>query len=149
MFRTSLRMILPAPILLILGASASAAFGPPDAVRWQPVAVTAGAGGAAPVVRTAQPTAGPIAKILQRRKLGATMRNIRKIVDEMKADGTYDEFVRLDENGQTIVDVSAMSVEVAGRLRVQNPGGFWDEIDWEALFAFIERLLTLIIQLFG
>jgi hypothetical protein len=120
-------------------------------VRWQPTAVVGATTANAPSVVRADPApaAGPIAKILQRRKLGATFRNVRRILDEMKADGSYDEFVRVDENGQTIVDVSALAVEVASKLKVQNPGSWWEDIDWEALFAFIERLITLLISLFG
>ena len=130
------------------GRPAEAVAPSPGAVRFQPAA-TADDAGARSVGRSEETTtAGPILRLLQRRKLGATFKNIRRIVGDMKADGTYDEFVRV-EDGETIVDISALAVEVAQKLKAEKPGSWWDDIDWEALFAFIERLLILIIELFG
>jgi hypothetical protein len=142
-------MLVAAIVLSLPSLGAALGAQAPSAVRLSPVVVS-GQQGARPAIRTTAepPQAGPILRVLQRRKIGATFRNVRRIIDEMKADGSIDEYLSVDENGQQVVDVSSMAVEIAGRLHTENPGSWWDDIDWDALFAFIEKIITLIMTLF-
>jgi hypothetical protein len=73
----------------------------------------------------------------QRRAMGITIRNIRLKMVEMKKDG------RLDGVAQS--DVAAM---VLDELISDNPKAFADpSVDWDGLFAFIERLIPLILKI--
>ena len=131
-----------------LGA-ALAAETPSSAVRLQPVAVP-GQLGARPALRTTAetPQVGPILRILQRRRMGATLRNVKRIIDEMRADGSLDKYVSINEDGREVVNVSALAVEIVGKLAVANPGDWWEDIDWEALIELIIQLIMLIFTFF-
>ncbi len=77
--------------------------------------------------------------IRQRREMGLTIRNVKGLLDEMKADG--------DLEGKTNAE---LAVEVLDNLLDGKPSAFKDpEIDWDQLLAFIERLVSLILKLIG
>jgi len=75
----------------------------------------------------------------QRKKLGITFRNIRRVAKELKA------------NGELSDNTALASAEVLEVLTNENPKGFKDEaaaIDWDALLAFIEKLMAIIMKFF-
>jgi len=138
--------VLSSPFLgAVLGSQA------PSAVRLSPVVVS-GQLGTRPAIRTtAEPQqAGPLVRIVQRRKLGLTVRNIRQQIEGMKADGSLDEFIH-DEDGTPVVDASSLAVEIAQRIRTERPQQWeaegWEDWDWDAIFAFIEKIIQLIMSL--
>lgn len=75
----------------------------------------------------------------QRRAMGVTFRSIRAAMRE------------LDLEGLSMTEVFDL---VMDKLIDDNPKGWedpkidWDNINWDALFAFIERIIALIIRLF-
>jgi len=73
----------------------------------------------------------------ERRKLGLTFKKIRKTVRKLKAAGDLDG-----------MDNAAIAATVMDRLAADNPKllGIKD-FDWDALLAFIEKLLPIILQL--
>ena len=75
--------------------------------------------------------------IKQRRGMGLTVANVRKILVEKQAAGELD--------GKTVEE---LSVEVLGQLVAENPKAFADpKIDWDALIAFLEKLIPLIMKI--
>lgn len=75
--------------------------------------------------------------IRERRAMGLTFGNLLRIVRDMKADGQL--------AGK---DDSLIAAEVLGRLVQDNAPAFRDPgIDWDALIAFIEKLLPLILMI--
>ena len=73
----------------------------------------------------------------KRRKLGLTFNSIRKTVRKLKSNG--------DLEG---LDNAAIAAAVMEKLAADNPKllGIKD-FDWDALLAFIEKLLPIILQL--
>jgi len=73
----------------------------------------------------------------QRRKLGVTFRNIRRVASDLKKAGELSN------------DPAIASAQVLRVLTEENPKEFQAEaasIDWDALLDFIERLLELILK---
>jgi len=116
-----------------------------------PATVTWGAAGAVaqlPVtVEVAEPTAAPTLDSMtlrkgmtlkQRRALGATFGNVRRILAEMQQAGEIDEH-------DTAAD---LAVAVTSRLVEENPQVASNPaLDWEAIIAFIERIIPLILKI--
>lgn len=97
---------------------------------------------------TAENPKGPIMKILQRRKLGLTVRKITQVLRDMKEEGSLAEFKYVTGDGAIEVDVSSLAVAVIDRIRTENPEGWidWENIDWDAIIAFVERIIELILK---
>lgn len=75
--------------------------------------------------------------IRQRREMGLTFGNVRKLLEKMKADEELE--------GKTNAE---LAVEVLHNLVDGRPAAFNDpEIDWEKLLTFIEKLIPLILKL--
>jgi hypothetical protein len=75
----------------------------------------------------------------QRRAMGLTFRSVRLELRAMQAAG--------DLEGK---DTSTVSVEVVDRLMTKNPKAFADpSLDWDALLAFVERLVALLLKIFA
>jgi len=75
----------------------------------------------------------------QRRKLGLTFRNIRKVAKELNAAGELSP------------DRTVASAQVLAVLTEENPRAFEEEaaaIDWDSLLDFIERLMSIIMKFF-
>jgi len=73
----------------------------------------------------------------QRRKLGITFRNIRRVASDLKKAGELSD------------DKAVAAAQVLQALTQENPKAFQQEagsIDWDALLDFIERLLELILK---
>ena len=81
--------------------------------------------------------------MLNRRHLGLTVRNVVRTLEAMKADGSLAGYVRQTERGDRVLDTSALAVAVADRIAGENPKA-WADVDWEAVLAFLERLLELL-----
>lgn len=76
--------------------------------------------------------------IFQRREMGLTIGNIRRATKQLLDDGTITTDTPRDE----------MAAAVLNQLVVENPKAFADpSLDWDALLAFIERLLPIILQI--
>jgi len=74
--------------------------------------------------------------ILERRKLGLTFRNVLRAAKELDAAGQFDA-----ENPDLT------SARLAVKLAAENPKAYQEVgVDWDAILAFIEALLPLIIQ---
>ena len=74
----------------------------------------------------------------QRREMGLTARNIYRVTRELARDGTIDKDTPKDDVTQAVMD----------RLVMDNPKAFADpSADWDAIFAFIEKLLPFIMQI--
>jgi len=73
----------------------------------------------------------------QRRKLGVTFRNVRRIAIDLKKKGALSD------------DPAVASAQILDVLTTENPKAFHEEaaaINWDALLDFIERLLELILK---
>ena len=76
--------------------------------------------------------------IRQRRDMGLTIRNIRRVIAKGQESGEITEDMTKAE----------LSVYVANELLQDNPGAFQDpNLDWDALLEFIEKLLPLIMSI--
>jgi len=74
----------------------------------------------------------------ERRDMGLTFRNIRRAMATMQASGEIDETMTKAE----------ISIAVADKLVSDNPSAFQDpSLDWDAILAFIERMIPLILKL--
>lgn len=80
--------------------------------------------------------------VLERRKLGLTFGNALRITRKLQADGTL-----------IADDPQAAAAQVAAAMVAENPGAFkaaagadWEEF-FNALVAFIEKMMPLILQL--
>jgi len=87
---------------------------------------------------------GPILRILERRRMGLTARNVVRVLQAMKADGRLADYTYV-EDGQTVIDVSSLAVAVAGQLASERPEA-WQDIDWDLVLEWIERIIALLIQ---
>lgn len=81
--------------------------------------------------------------IRARRKLGITFRNIRRTMLAMKA-----------ADADALAEVPAViAAEVLGRLIAEHPEAFrdpgidWENIDWDAIMAFIEWVVQLVLTI--
>ena len=100
----------------------------------------------ATAVVTGEPTAAlkafvPVAKKglsrKQRKEMGVTFRNIRRVMADMQQAGELE--------GLSSAEISA---EVLNRLIGDNPQAFGDpSVDWDALLEFIEKLIEIIMRL--
>ena len=76
--------------------------------------------------------------IRQRREMGLTLRNVTRIVKELDEAGEITEDTTVEEAAVMVLSV----------LVEDTPAAFQDPaIDWEAILAFLERLLPLILQI--
>ena len=75
------------------------------------------------------------------RALGVTLAAVRKAVEDLRTSGDLDA-------AASRAEVAAL---VADRLAEQNAAAFRgaEGLDWDALLAFIEKLLPLILRLLG
>ena len=74
--------------------------------------------------------------IVQRRKLGLTLGNCLRSARKLRRSGELSD------------DPDIAAGQIAADLAGENPSAFGDPgIDFEAILAFIERLLPLIMQL--
>jgi len=87
---------------------------------------------------------GPILRILERRRMGLTVKNIVRVLQDMKADGRIADYTSIDD-GRAVVEVSSLAVAVASQLAEENPAD-WSDIDWDAILIFLERLIELILK---
>lgn len=95
----------------------------------------------------AEPTAGPVLRIIQRRKLGLTTANVCRVLRDMKASGELEQFKSTGEDGKAAIDCSSLAVAVADRLASESPQAWAEgEIDWDAIIKFLEQLLELILK---
>jgi hypothetical protein len=76
----------------------------------------------------------------QKRELGLTRGNIIRTARQMHKDGELD----LD-------DPDGLVNQVVEEIMSENPQAYEDleAVDWDAIFAFLEKLLPLLIMLFG
>jgi hypothetical protein len=74
----------------------------------------------------------------ERRALGLTFRNVRRVLDEMDQDGELE--------GKSS---SMLAVEVFDHLVDENPQEFSAvaEVDWDAILDFLTKLIELILKL--
>lgn len=84
-------------------------------------------------------------RVLQRRKLGLTTPNIVKVLQTMKSEGELEQYRTVAGDGTVTVDTSSLAVAVADRLATEAPEA-WQDIDWDEIIAFLEKLLELIIK---
>jgi hypothetical protein len=76
--------------------------------------------------------------IRQRREMGLTAANIFRVTRELCRDGTIDKSTPREDVAQAVID----------RLVIENPKAFADpSVDWDAILAFIEKLLPFILQI--
>lgn len=118
--------------LLAWAATAAVAFGESKAAP--KIAITA-----------AEPVGGLGIRILQRRKLGLTVGNVTRVLRDMKSAGELGQYAAADDSGQVSVDCSSLAVAVAGHLAAERPEA-WQDIDWDEVLLFLERLLELLIK---
>ena len=93
-------------------------------------------GGETPEVNTRADSSDGLTR-RQRRALGVTFRNIRRVASELKKAGELSD------------DPAIASAQVLKVLTEENPKAFEEEaaaINWDALLDFIERLLELILK---
>jgi len=121
------------------GAAAWAAFAQQTTVGPAITAQGQAKAGPAPAAQPARPLIG----VLNRQRLGLTVRNVVRTLEAMKADGSLAGYVRQTERGDRVLDTSALAVAVADRIAGENPKA-WADVDWEAVLAFLERLLELL-----
>jgi len=117
----------------------------------QPIVLAPAAPTATIVSVVADPPTEPrglVVKILQRRKLGLTVQNITQVLRDLKAEGALGEYQYTASDGTVEVDVSSLAVAVIDRIRTENPEGWidWENIDWDAIIAFVERIIELILK---
>ena len=81
----------------------------------------------------------------ERRAAGVTFRNVAKKLAEMQEDGSLEE-----------LDSSARAAEVLRRIQADDPKALMDacgDRDWteffSALLAFIEKIIPIILMIFG
>ena len=80
---------------------------------------------------------GWIFGIRQRRAMGLSFRDVRKLLEEMGADGDLGEKTNAE-----------LAVEVLGNAVNARPAVFRDAaIDWDKLLAFLEKLIPLILKI--
>jgi hypothetical protein len=85
-------------------------------------------------------------RVLERRRMGLTARNVIRVLRQMKEDGKLAQFVNASAaDGVKEIDISNLSIAIAGELASENPGD-WSDVDWDAIIDFIERLLALLIE---
>lgn len=79
--------------------------------------------------------------IREARELGVTLASVRSCVQELREQGEIDETTSRAEIAALVTD----------RLMEKNQEAFAASagLDWEAILAFIERLLPLILRLLG
>lgn len=73
----------------------------------------------------------------ERREMGLTVLNIAQVARELKQSGDID--------AQT--SQAEIAAAIAIKLESKNPQAFGAGVDWDAILAFIERLLPLILKL--
>jgi len=147
MFRWLLPLLIVAAILAApVAAQAQSHTGQPIVLA--PPAALSAAPAVAVVAATSENPKGPILRFLQRRKLGLTVVNITRVLKEMKEDGTLANYQRPGADGTVEVDVSSLAVAVINRIAAEDPGAWidWENIDWDAIIAFVEKIIELILK---
>jgi len=120
------------------------------AVLWLPIIVQGQAKTGQPIAVAASKAApqkggSVLFHVLQRRKLGLTTGNVVKVLQQMKSEGELEQFRTVAGDGTVTVDTSSLAVAVANRLATEAPEA-WQDIDWDAIIAFLEKLLELLIK---
>jgi len=83
---------------------------------------------------------------IERRRLGLTVRNIKRILHEMKQEDALSAYVTVSGDGQKEVDTASLAVEVTGRLAAEKPAQWQADLDWDKIIAFVEQILELLIK---
>ena len=136
----------PLPVILIVLLSAMTLMAAPPTNDWNTVVAVVAADKAEVKEAPAEDPQGTIRLTFrERRKLGLTIRNIRKAVAELKESGDLDR-----------QDVAGTSAQVLEKLVKSNPQAVEDAVgerDWasflDALLSFIEKLMPIILLFFG
>jgi len=105
--------------------------------------------GAAPAVsdNAETPAVGaPRLRWIERRRLGLTVKNVRKALEELKAEGKLSAYVETTEDGAREIQVSSLAVAVADKLAAERPAEWGENIDWDQVLAWIEQILELLIK---
>lgn len=76
-----------------------------------------------------------------RREMGLTIGNIREKLQELKQDGIIDNEAPTSEMALLVIE----RAEADGTFKTPAVGS----IDWDKLFDFVERIVTLIVNLCG
>ena len=88
-------------------------------------------------------TTGRGLTLRQRRAMGLTVRNMARAARELAADGSIDKDTPREDVAELVLE----------KIVTENPKAFADPgVDWDAILAFIEKLLPLIlaiISMFG
>jgi len=86
---------------------------------------------------TPAPTAGKRLTWKERRALGVTIRNVRRVMKDLKTEGVLSP------------DSDIAAIQVLDRLTVENPQAFKavGDIDWDRLLEFLERLIELLLKI--
>lgn len=74
---------------------------------------------------------------IQRQKMGLTFGNCLRVARQLKKAGTLSE------------DADVAAAQIAAELAKENPKAFesTSAVDWDAILAFIEKLIPLIMQI--
>lgn len=119
------------------------------AVMWLPIVVVGQAKTGQPIAVAAdkapQKGGSVLFHVLQRRKLGITTPNVVKVLQQMKSEGQLEQYRTVAGDGTVTVDTSSLAVAVADRLATEAPEA-WRDIDWDAVLAFLEKLLEILIK---
>ena len=91
-----------------------------------------------------QPQAGRL-RLLERRRMGLTAKNVIRVLQEMKASGELAQYSQLGADGVKEIDVSNLAAAVAGQLASERPAD-WSDIDWDQVLIWIEKILELLIK---
>lgn len=89
---------------------------------------------------------GPRLRWIERRRLGLTVKNVRKALEELKAEGKLAAYVETTEDGAREIKVSSLAVAVADKLASERPEAWGDNIDWDQVLAWIEQIIELLIK---
>ncbi len=130
-------------MLLVLPTTSMASQG---VTAENPTQTTWGAVAVVPVTVVAEPSGGDVMRFKpgigrkQRKAMGLTFRNVRKTIVQLQGTGDITEDMTTEEVSLVVFDF----------LVEQNPQGFSGgdpSRDWDSFFAFLERLVALLLKL--
>lgn len=84
-------------------------------------------------------------RILERRRMGLTVKNVVRVLQDMKATGQLDQYVESGEGGVKEIDISGLGAAVAEKLASEKPQA-WQDIDWDKVLEWLEKILELLIK---
>jgi hypothetical protein len=84
-------------------------------------------------------------RFIKRRKMGLTVGNVVRVLQEMKTNSELAQYVAMGQDGEQSLDVSNLAIGVASKLATDKPGD-WQDIDWDAVLEWIEKLLELLVK---